>query len=118
MLAATTAGRRLRKLLLLRPWPLARGAGDGRAGARDRCLAVPPYFAGRAIDDGIRGGDEGALTVILVLFVAAAVNWVATYADLARELGRSAGAPGPVRRCSSTSSGCRSVSTSATRPAS
>ena len=43
---------------------------------------VPPYLAGRAIDDGIRGGDEGALTVILVLFVAAAVvNWVATYAQ-------------------------------------
>jgi ABC-type multidrug transport system fused ATPase/permease subunit len=41
---------------------------------------APPYLAGRAIDDGIRGGDTSALTVILVLFVAAALlNWGATY---------------------------------------
>ena len=41
---------------------------------------VPPYLAGRAIDDGIRGGDTGALTIIVVAFVAAAViNWGATY---------------------------------------
>ncbi|MET0511313.1 MAG: ABC transporter ATP-binding protein [Thermoleophilaceae bacterium] len=43
---------------------------------------APPYLAGRAIDDGIRGGDTDALTVIVILFVAAAVlNWVATYAQ-------------------------------------
>jgi ABC-type multidrug transport system fused ATPase/permease subunit len=43
---------------------------------------VPPYLAGRAIDDGIRGGDTGALTIILIVFVAAAVvNWIATYAE-------------------------------------
>jgi ATP-binding cassette subfamily B protein len=43
---------------------------------------APPYLAGRAIDDGIRDGDTGALTVILVLFVVAAlVNWGATYAQ-------------------------------------
>jgi ATP-binding cassette subfamily B protein len=43
---------------------------------------APPYLAGRAIDDGITDGDTGVLTVILVLFVAAAlVNWVATYAQ-------------------------------------
>jgi ABC-type multidrug transport system fused ATPase/permease subunit len=41
---------------------------------------VPPYLAGKAIDDGIRAGDTGALTVILALFVAAAlVNWGASY---------------------------------------
>ena len=41
---------------------------------------APPYLAGRAIDDGIRDKDTGALTVILVAFVAAAlVNWGATY---------------------------------------
>jgi ABC-type multidrug transport system fused ATPase/permease subunit len=41
---------------------------------------VPPYLAGRAIDDGIRGGDTDALTIIVVAFVAAAViNWGATY---------------------------------------
>jgi ABC-type multidrug transport system fused ATPase/permease subunit len=43
---------------------------------------APPYLAGRAIDDGIRDSDTGALTVILVLFVVAAlVNWGATYAQ-------------------------------------
>jgi ABC-type multidrug transport system fused ATPase/permease subunit len=41
---------------------------------------VPPYLAGRAIDDGIREGDVGALNVIVALFVASAlVNWGATY---------------------------------------
>jgi ABC-type multidrug transport system fused ATPase/permease subunit len=43
---------------------------------------VPPYLAGRAIDDGIRGGDTGALAIILGAFIAAAlVNWGATYAQ-------------------------------------
>jgi ATP-binding cassette, subfamily B, bacterial len=43
---------------------------------------APPYLAGRAIDDGIRNGDLGALDVIVILFVAAAViNWGATYAQ-------------------------------------
>jgi ABC-type multidrug transport system fused ATPase/permease subunit len=41
---------------------------------------VPPYLAGLAIDDGIQDGDTGALTMILIAFVAAAlVNWGATY---------------------------------------
>jgi ABC-type multidrug transport system fused ATPase/permease subunit len=41
---------------------------------------VPPYLAGRAIDDGIHGGDTGALTLILIAFVSAAlINWGATY---------------------------------------
>jgi ATP-binding cassette subfamily B protein len=43
---------------------------------------APPYLAGRAIDDGIRGKDLNALTLITVLFlVAAALNWAATYAQ-------------------------------------
>ena len=43
---------------------------------------VPPYLAGRAIDDGIRARDADFLTVILVVFIAAAlINWVATYAQ-------------------------------------
>jgi ABC-type multidrug transport system fused ATPase/permease subunit len=43
---------------------------------------VPPYLAGRAIDDGIRKGDGNFLELIVVLFLAAAVlNWVATYAQ-------------------------------------
>jgi ABC-type multidrug transport system fused ATPase/permease subunit len=41
---------------------------------------VPPYLAGLAIDAGIEEGDSGALTLILIAFVAAAlVNWGATY---------------------------------------
>ena len=75
--------RKLRKLLaLLRPYrrrvTLALTALVLATGAS----LVPPYLAGRAIDDGIRGGDKGALTVILVVFIAAAlVNWGATYAQ-------------------------------------
>jgi ABC-type multidrug transport system fused ATPase/permease subunit len=43
---------------------------------------VPPYLAGKAIDDGIRANDTGVLTLILVLFVGAAlVNWTASYAQ-------------------------------------
>jgi ABC-type multidrug transport system fused ATPase/permease subunit len=43
---------------------------------------APPYLAGRAIDDGIRGGNTDALTVIVIVFVAAAlINWGATYAQ-------------------------------------
>jgi ABC-type multidrug transport system fused ATPase/permease subunit len=43
---------------------------------------VPPYLAGRAIDDGIRLKDADFLTVVLIAFIAAAViNWVATYAQ-------------------------------------
>jgi ABC-type multidrug transport system fused ATPase/permease subunit len=41
---------------------------------------VPPYLAGLAIDDGISDGDTGALTMILIAFVGAAlINWGATY---------------------------------------
>ena len=41
---------------------------------------APPYLAGRAIDEGIRAGDAGALTVVLVAFLAAAgLNWGATH---------------------------------------
>ena len=74
-------GRKVRHLLaLLRPY-------RGRVVLMLVALVVataaalaPPYLAGRAIDDGIRGEDPSALTVILVLFVVAAlVNWGATY---------------------------------------
>jgi ABC-type multidrug transport system fused ATPase/permease subunit len=43
---------------------------------------APPYLAGKAIDDGIRAHDTGALAIVLVLFVTAAVvNWAASYAQ-------------------------------------
>ncbi len=74
-------GRKLRGLLvLLRPY-------RGRVVLMLVALVVatgaalaPPYLLGRAIDVGIRGGDLSALTMIVVLFLAAAVaNWAATY---------------------------------------
>jgi ATP-binding cassette subfamily B protein len=43
---------------------------------------APPYLAGRAIDDGIRAGDDGALTVIVVVFiVSVTLLWAASYAQ-------------------------------------
>src|SRR5437660_911000 len=43
---------------------------------------APPYLAGRAIDDGIRHHDIGAVDVIVILFVVSAmINWGATYAQ-------------------------------------
>jgi ABC-type multidrug transport system fused ATPase/permease subunit len=43
---------------------------------------APPYLAGKAIDDGIQAGDSGALTVIVLVFLASAVvYWGASYAQ-------------------------------------
>ncbi|MGH2954177.1 MAG: ABC transporter ATP-binding protein [Solirubrobacterales bacterium] len=43
---------------------------------------APPYLAGRAIDDGIRADDAGALTVIVVVFLASVtLLWAASYAQ-------------------------------------
>ena len=75
--------RKLGKLLaLLRPY-------RGRVILMFAALLVataaslaPPYLAGRAIDDGIRGGDLDALTVITAVFlVAATLNWGASYSQ-------------------------------------
>ena len=75
--------RKVRKLLaLLRPY-------RGRVVLTVLAMLVgvaaslaPPYLAGRAIDDGIRAGDAGALGVIVALFLAAGlVYWGATYAE-------------------------------------
>jgi ATP-binding cassette subfamily B protein len=80
---ADQRGRKLRGLIdLLRPY-------RGRTALMFVALVLataaalaPPYLAGRAIDDGIRGRDLTALTVVVVLFlVAALVNWGATYAQ-------------------------------------
>jgi ATP-binding cassette, subfamily B, bacterial len=74
-------GRRLRKLVaLLRPYRARVALAMIALVLATGASLVPPYLAGRAIDDGIRRGDKGALTVVLVLFVASAiVNWGATY---------------------------------------
>ena len=75
--------RKLGKLLaLLRPY-------RGRVALMFVALVIataaslaPPYLAGRAIDDGIRAGDTGFLTWILIAFlVAAGLNWAATFAQ-------------------------------------
>jgi ATP-binding cassette subfamily B protein len=76
-------GRKLRGLLqLLRPY---RGKVILMFVALVLATAaalVPPYLAGRAIDDGIREGDADFLTIVLIVFIAAAlINWVATYAQ-------------------------------------
>ena len=43
---------------------------------------APPYLAGRAVDDGIRANDPGALTVIVAAFIVTAiVLWAAGYAQ-------------------------------------
>jgi ATP-binding cassette subfamily B protein len=43
---------------------------------------APPYLAGAAIDDGISKGDSGALTVIVIVFIASALlYWAASYAQ-------------------------------------
>jgi ABC-type multidrug transport system fused ATPase/permease subunit len=76
-------GRKLRGLIdLLRPY---RGRTTLMFVALVLATAAalaPPYLAGRAIDDGIRGHDLNALYVVVALFlVAALVNWGATYAQ-------------------------------------
>jgi ABC-type multidrug transport system fused ATPase/permease subunit len=76
-------GRKLRWLFsLLRPY-------RGRVALMGVALVVataaglaPPYLAGRAVDDGIRAGDETALYVIVAVFLASALlYWGASYAQ-------------------------------------
>ncbi len=76
-------GRKLRGLIaLLRPY-------RGRVALMFLALIIgtaaslaPAPLAQRAIDDGILAGDEGTLTVIVIVFVVSAlVVWVATYAQ-------------------------------------
>jgi ABC-type multidrug transport system fused ATPase/permease subunit len=75
--------RKLKQLLaLLRPY---RGRVILMFAALTLATAAslaPPYLAGRAIDDGVRGKSITALVVITGLFlVAALVNWGASYAQ-------------------------------------
>ena len=76
-------GRKLRKLLeLLRPYRARVVLGLIALVLATGASLVPPYLAGRAIDSGIRAHDERALTLILALFLLAAVlNWIATYGE-------------------------------------
>jgi ABC-type multidrug transport system fused ATPase/permease subunit len=74
-------GRKVRRLLaLLKPYRARVAVMFVALVLATGAALVPPYLAGRAIDDGIRNGDTGALTVIAIAFVAAAlVYWGATY---------------------------------------
>jgi ABC-type multidrug transport system fused ATPase/permease subunit len=74
-------GRKVRRLLaLLKPYRARVAVMFVALILATGAALVPPYLAGRAIDDGIRGGDTGALTVILIAFVATAlIYWGATY---------------------------------------
>jgi ABC-type multidrug transport system fused ATPase/permease subunit len=76
----TRAGRLRHLVSLLRPYRVRVALMFGALLLATGAALAPPYLAGRAIDDGIRGGDTSALTVIVIVFVAAAlINWGATY---------------------------------------
>ena len=77
-------GRKVRWLLgLLRPYRLQVIADDASPLLVATAAALaPPYLAGKAIDSGIQDGDEGALTMIVLVFIASvAIYWAATYAQ-------------------------------------
>jgi ABC-type multidrug transport system fused ATPase/permease subunit len=76
-------GRKLRWLLgLLRPYRIQVGLMMVALLIATAAALAPPYLAGKAIDDGIRADDAGALTLIVVIFLASVVVlWAATYAQ-------------------------------------
>jgi len=78
-----TRASRLRHLLsLLRPYRVRVALMFVALLLATGAALAPPYLAGRAIDDGIKGGDTKALTIIVVVFLLmAVVNWAATYAQ-------------------------------------
>ena len=75
--------RNIRAVLgLLRPYRLRVALMFGALLLATAAALAPPYLAGRAIDEGIRNHDLGALDVVVILFVIAAlINWGATYAE-------------------------------------
>jgi ATP-binding cassette subfamily B protein len=76
-------GRKLRWLLgLLRPYRIQVILMMVALVIATAAALAPPYLAGKAIDDGIRADDAGALTLIVVVFLASVVVlWAATYAQ-------------------------------------
>jgi ATP-binding cassette subfamily B protein len=76
-------GRKLRWLLgLLRPYRIQVVLMMAALVIATAAALAPPYLAGKAIDDGIRADDAGALTLIVVVFLASVlVLWAATYAQ-------------------------------------
>ena len=76
-------GRKLRWLLsLLSPYRIQVGLMMVALLIATAAALAPPYLAGQAIDNGIRADDAGALTLIVVIFLASVVVlWAATYAQ-------------------------------------
>lgn len=76
-------GRKLRWMVgLLRPYRLQVGLMVVALVAATGAALAPPFLAGLAIDDGIRGGDLGTLNLIVAVFIASVlVLWGATYAQ-------------------------------------
>ncbi|MBA2523765.1 MAG: ABC transporter ATP-binding protein [Solirubrobacterales bacterium] len=76
-------GRKVRWLLgLLKPYRVRVALMMFALLIATAAALAPPYLAGRAVDDGIIPKDFGALTLIVVAFIASAViYWIATYAQ-------------------------------------
>jgi len=76
-----TRASRIRHLAsLLRPYRMRVALMSVALVLATAAALAPPYLAGLAIDDGIRDKDVNALTIIVVVFIVAAViNWAATY---------------------------------------
>lgn len=76
-------GRKVRWMLgLLRPYRKQVWLMTGALLVATAAGLAPPYLAARAIDDGITAGDGGALTVIVLVFLASAtLFWAASYAQ-------------------------------------
>ncbi len=74
-------GRKLRGLIiLLRPYRVRVALMFGALLLATAAALAPVPLAKRAIDDGIAKGDEGALNVIVLAFLASALlYWLATY---------------------------------------
>ena len=78
----TRAGRLRHLASLLRPYRARVALMFVALVLATAAALAPPYLAGRAIDDGIRQEDLTALTIIVIVFVVAAlINWAATYAQ-------------------------------------
>ncbi len=76
-------GRKLRWLFgLLRPYRKQVGLMMASLMVGTLAALAPPYLAGAAIDDGIIADDKGALTLIVVIYLASVVTvWGASYAQ-------------------------------------
>jgi ABC-type multidrug transport system fused ATPase/permease subunit len=78
----TRAGRLRHLTSLLRPYRVRVALMFVALLLATGAALAPPYLAGRAIDDGIRDKDLNALTIIVIVFLLAAlINWAATYAQ-------------------------------------